>query len=317
MCTTAPATPRHASCRSRPGARPGRGGARTAAPPAAARAGSRRPFRAAPGRSTGHGRGRVVLDPAPRKHGAGASQVGRGAPAATVTRWRRCGSSSRRPRRGSGPRPARSSSRTSWRRRGRPCRARGTRWFALAEPRARTRRSPACGEGAERGVGRGALARMVALRPEAASAVAEELVATGARQRARRRVQRRVAPRDPLAERLAGLVRADRQAPRAPDALARRAGADARGCGGEPRPAGGRGDVVCGCARASTSTRSAGGGHRRGGRRRVSARARSRSPGCAMRSESAASTPRRSSSTWTHAGSRARAGTARVAGPHF
>ncbi len=98
----------------------------------------------------------------------------------------------------------------------------GSRLAGLERARADVLRAV---EGAERGVGRGALARMVALRPEAVSAVAEELVTTGALSERAGVLSAASRPRDPLAERLAGLVRADRQAPRAPDALAREVGA--------------------------------------------------------------------------------------------
>jgi len=98
------------------------------------------------------------------------------------------------------------------------------RWFtptALARARTDVLRAVA---GAQRGVGRGALARMVALRLEAVSAVVEELVAAGTLSERAGVVSAASRPRDPLAEGLAGLVRADRHAPRAPDALAREAG---------------------------------------------------------------------------------------------
>jgi len=170
--------------------------------------------------------GGIVLDPSPRKHGAGPSHVRR-------LRARRDGDPLEALRleleaapSGVGP-EAGEELLEDLVRAGEAARAgrEKRRWFtpaALERARADVLRAV---DGAERGVGRGALARMVALRLEAVSAVVEELVAAGALSAHAGVLSAASRPRDPLAERLAELVRADRHAPRAPDALARAVGA--------------------------------------------------------------------------------------------
>ncbi len=76
----------------------------------------------------------------------------------------------------------------------------------------------------DRGVGLGALVQMSGLRPEAVSAVTEELLAEGALSARGGVLNAASRPEDPHGRLLAGLVRADGHAPRAPDALAQAAG---------------------------------------------------------------------------------------------